>query len=307
MSTTTITVVFLLLLSTSAALRLSNVFGSNMVFQRNKNISIWGWTTTIEDEIIVKMQDLFAKANVNKTTGFFNVNLPPQKASLIGRNITFTSSNTKQTITLANILFGEVILFSGQSNMEFVLPAAINATSEIATADDYPYLRFFSGTQQNVDTLISSKINKFNVTHNELKYIHLNWSISSSSVVGGCQDISGACDTCCGNPMPAMDPKGSYVSAIAFLTARKLFHLLNQTVPVGSVIQAYGGTSIQYWMSSDALSRVHGKAPPGSQCCGENGVDSCLWNTQIFPYTLAGSMKFSSILWYQGEQNANCG
>ena len=48
------------------------------------------------------------------------------------------------------------------------------------------------------------------------------------------------------------------------------------------------------------------RAPKATQCCGQNGGASCLWNTQVAPYTL-GPMQFSAVLWYQGEQNANCG
>lgn len=44
----------------------------------------------------------------------------------------------------------------------------------------------------------------------------------------------------------------------------------------------------------------------GSSCCGYGGVDSCLYWSQIAPYTL-GPSQFKHVLWYQGEQNAGFG
>jgi hypothetical protein len=271
--------------------------------------NIWGWAAPAST-ITASLRHANTTTVAAPTTGFWNVSLPPQPASFTSHTITITDTHT--AILLKDILFGEVLLFSGQSNMEFVLPAVVNASVEIATADHYPYLRFFSGTQQNVDALVNSSID-FTQPSDELAYVHLNWTVSASNVVGGCNDPNG-CDTCCQNPMPASDPQGSFVSAVAFLTARHLFQQLNLpndndsvSIPIGAVVQSYGGTSIQYWMSKQALGKVQGGAPPGTQCCGENGPDSCLWNTQLHPYTLGGGMKFSSVVWYQGEQNANCG
>ena len=75
-------------------------------------------------------------------------------------------------------------------------------------------------------------------------------------------------------------------------------------VPIGAVSQNYGGTSIQFWMSPDSIEAT--AAPVATQCCGQDGGPSCLWNTQVHPYTI-GPMQFSTAIWYQGEQNANCG
>jgi len=91
---------------------------------------------------------------------------------------------------------------------------------------------------------------------------------------------------------------------VCWFAARDLFDTLGGKVPVGAITQSYGGTSIQFWMSSEAIQQSD--APIATQCCGQNGGASCLWNTQVHPYTL-GPMQFTAVLWYQGEQNANCG
>ena len=196
---------------------------------------------------------------------------------------------------------------------------------------------------QNADSSLRGGDPKiFNVTHDELYFVRMNWTRASSKVVGGCADAHGKCDICCGNPIAAKPyGTGSYVSAVCWFAARDLADLLGGDVPVGAIDQSYGGscthttylsagmsylliiyygwhnlkrkqshhttppgTSIQFWMGADAIARSH--APVATQCCGQNGCASCLFNTQIFPYTL-GPMQFSAALFYQGEQNANCG
>eukprot|EP01051_Picozoa_sp_SAG22_P006756 SAG22_NODE_453_length_10316_cov_27.583341_2_plen_105_part_00 len=65
--------------------------------------------------------------------------------------------------------------------------------------------------------------------------------------------------------------------------------------------QSYGGTSIQFWMSEAALRQS--AAPVATQCCKQDGGPSCLWNTQIAPYTL-GPTQLQGVLWYQVRRQA---
>ena len=85
-------------------------------------------------------------------------------------------------------------------------------------------------------------------------------------------------------------------SAVCWFAARELFDSLGGSVPVGAIDQSYGGTSIQFWMSAEALEQSD--APVATQCCGQNGGPSCLWNTQIYPYTI-GPTQLRGVLWYQ--------
>jgi|EP01047_Picozoa_sp_COSAG01_P036634 hypothetical protein len=83
--------------------------------------------------------------------------------------------------------------------------------------------------------------------------------------------------------------------------ARDLADSLSNGVPIGAIDQSYGGTSIQFWMSSDAIKAS--EAPRATQCCGQNGGPSCLWNTQIYPYTI-GPTQLSGVLWCTYQQHA---
>ena len=91
--------------------RFSNVFGSHMVLQRNKPVPIWGYTYPG-----VTVTVTFAGKNyttVSSASNLWKVELPPQKATRVGSTITATSS--ANTVALTDVLFGDVILCSGQS------------------------------------------------------------------------------------------------------------------------------------------------------------------------------------------------
>jgi hypothetical protein len=289
----------------SSASLLSNVFGSNMVLQHGRPAPIWGWAAPA-----AKVTVTFGGKSLPATAGadgLWKVVLPPQAPSLAAHTIG-VSSGPVTTILVANVLFGEVILCSGQSNMEFVLSSAINATAEIAAADGYPHIRVVDGPQQNSDRLPLAKPDNASVPHNELFYQRMNWSVASSETVGKgsdhCCRRRSLSDTDIVEEHELSAGSGSGFSAVCWFAARDLFDSLGGSTPVGAIDQSYGGTSIQFWMSERAI--AESRAPVATQCCGQNGGPSCLWNTQIFPYTV-GPMQFKGVLWYQGEQNANCG
>lgn len=68
--------------------------------------------------------------------------------SLKAINLSFM--NTKnEIVSLTDVLFGDVFLCSGQSNMEFSLNQVAHNTSELALVDKYPHIRVMTGTSEN--------------------------------------------------------------------------------------------------------------------------------------------------------------
>jgi|EP01047_Picozoa_sp_COSAG01_P036635 hypothetical protein len=178
-----------LLASTFASpLTLSNTLGSNMVLQRGRPAPIWGWADP-QATIVVKFRGSILKATAGADR-LWKVALPAQPATLTPTEIKVSSGGTD--ITLTNVLFGEVILCSGQSNMEFVLSSAVNASAEIAAADGYPHIRVVDGPQQNADRLPLPPPANASVPHQNLFYHRMNWSVASSKTVGH------GSDNCCG-------------------------------------------------------------------------------------------------------------
>ena len=128
----------------------------------------------------------------------------------------------------------------------------------------------------------------------ELRAIDLPWSVANASTIGGVGGGGG----------------WDFFSAACWFSLRDTFDAnsaAGQVVPLGGVVQCYGGTSIQWWSSAAALSACPLSATnPGSACCGYGGNSSCLFNAQLAPYPL-GPTRFAAALWLQGEQNAGCG
>ena len=120
--------------SAAAAVKLASVIGDNMVLQRGEAVPIWGW-----DDPGTNVTVTIGETKVTATAddkGKWIVRLPAMTA---GGPHTMTVAGT-DTVTVANILVGEVWLCSGQSNMEWSVANSADPQQEIAAAD-HPRIR----------------------------------------------------------------------------------------------------------------------------------------------------------------------
>jgi len=112
----------------SADVRLPSVIGSNMVLQRDMPVPLWGWADPGEN-VTVRLGMRQVSATAGKDS-LWMVRMPPLEAGgpmeLIVRG--------KNTLTLANVVIGEVWVCSGQSNMEMRLCHVNDAGNEVASA-----------------------------------------------------------------------------------------------------------------------------------------------------------------------------
>ena len=100
-----------------AEVHLSPVFGSNMVLQRAVQAKIAGWADSGE-AVVVKLGDkVIGKVIGEGKDKPWTVTLPVMKAGPIP-DITVEGKNT---VTLTNLLAGDVWVCSGQSNMYMTL------------------------------------------------------------------------------------------------------------------------------------------------------------------------------------------
>ena len=124
----------------NAQIKLPSIFGDNMVLQQNSEVAIWGWanpgetfkmiTSWNNDTILVKANNYsFWKTTIQTETAG-----GPHLIEFIG----------SRYIKLKNIMFGEVWICSGQSNMEYTANQGIdNGDQEIANAN-YSNIRIFN-------------------------------------------------------------------------------------------------------------------------------------------------------------------
>jgi sialate O-acetylesterase len=115
----------------------SPIFGDNMVLQRGKPDTIWGWSDP-GDTVRVQIGENSAAPTAGPDRRWqVKIQPPapgcPYTVRIVGH----------QTIELHNVLVGDVWLCGGQSNMGLPLRFTKNADAEIQSAH-YPEIRFFT-------------------------------------------------------------------------------------------------------------------------------------------------------------------
>ena len=131
--------IFIVAASVSAAVAevsLPALFADHMVLQRNKANPVWGWADPGETITVT-----FDGVSVETTTldnGAWVVRLPEAELG-DARTLTVAGSNT---ITINDVLVGDVWVCSGQSNMQWTVAQAANPEEEAANAK-YPNIRYF--------------------------------------------------------------------------------------------------------------------------------------------------------------------
>lgn len=121
-----------------ADVSLPAIFSDNLVLQQGKPVTIWGFAAADEDVTVrfagqtqVTRADLDGKWRISLDP--MTANAQPQELSVSGKN----------TVTLKNLLIGEVWVCSGQSNMQWTVSQSGNAEQEIAGANA-PQIRMFT-------------------------------------------------------------------------------------------------------------------------------------------------------------------
>ncbi len=117
-------------LPASAELRVAHVFQDHMVLQQKMPLPVWGWAGPgAAVRVAFAGQEQTAKAD---GTGYWKATLTALPASSEGRKLTVTAGSA--TVTLNDILVGEVWLCAGQSNMARML---------LSESRDYPQYQTF--------------------------------------------------------------------------------------------------------------------------------------------------------------------
>jgi sialate O-acetylesterase len=120
-----------------ADVRLPAVISDHMVIQQDVSAPIWGWAEPAE-EVTVKLGD-FSKSVKADAAGKWSVRLGTMKS---GGPHTLTIQG-RNTITINDVLIGEVWLGSGQSNMAMQVSRCRDFAKEQAAAD-LPKIRMFT-------------------------------------------------------------------------------------------------------------------------------------------------------------------
>lgn len=119
---------------------LPKIFSSNMVMQRGRPLPVWG-TAAPGEKITVELAGQSASATAD-AQGRWQLRLPAQEA---GGPAAMVVSGATATVRCENILFGDVWVCSGQSNMEWRTKNSHNAAEALPAALQ-PQIRLFDVT-----------------------------------------------------------------------------------------------------------------------------------------------------------------
>lgn len=202
----------------AAAITLPPYFTDNMVLQQGAVVKIPGVATPGKNVTITPSwaKPTTIKADAN---GNFQFNIATPTA---GGPYSLTISDTNETITLSNILSGEVWLCSGQSNMEMPLAGwgkVLDYEHEIAMANN-PNVR-----------LLQVKKNTSFAPLTDIEFNGGGWMECNSATV----------------------PE---FSACAYFYARELADKLG--TPIGVIDTTWGGTPAEAWTPFEFVSSVPG-------------------------------------------------
>ncbi len=281
----------------SAAVTPHGLFTDNMVLQQQRKVPVWG---TARDGEAVTVEIQGQRASTTAKGGKWQVWLAPMKA---GGPFTMTIRG-ENTVTLKNVLVGEVWVCSGQSNMAMAVSRCADAEAVIAGSKN-PKLRLFTVKNVTSDRPLSAVP------------VGRSWVEAGPKTVGN-------------------------FSGVGYFFGQALQKALK--VPVGLIHSSWGGSPADAWTSREALladpalkgivqareqyvktrmaadqekylakmkkwpeivkqARAAGKRPPRKPVdpAKTHRRPCCLYNGMIhplLPYALRGA------IWYQGEANA---
>ncbi|HEX9996082.1 MAG TPA: sialate O-acetylesterase [Abditibacterium sp.] len=204
------------------------LFSDNMVLQRDISAPVWGWATPGQKVTLtlsgpgMKGATSTAKAGAD---GKWMAKIRPHKA---GGPYTLSISGP-QSITLRNVMFGDVWICSGQSNMEMGM-GVIDAPTDVAAAN-YPNIRLFT--------------------------VPKTVSLTPRVVTSGQWDVC--------TPQTVTRDTGAWggFSAVAYFFGKNLHQKLN--VPIGLIHSSWGGTVAEAWTHAEVLKTIPDFAPVISQ------------------------------------------
>ncbi|BFZ00309.1 hypothetical protein BsWGS_03347 [Bradybaena similaris] len=283
-----------------ASFAFAKIFQSHMVLQMEPaRANIFGFSSsvgaTVNAELVTPTKTYTYSATVQPgvggASGSWIVELDPQNADTPA-NISVTSQGT--TLTLTDVIFGDVWICSGQSNMQFPVSQMFDAAEERADIN-YPNIRMFIVGDRDSATPLDDIVD-----------IWLPWTSPNSNSIGN-------------------------FAAVCWVFGKNLHKALGYSI--GLVDNSWGGTIIEAWSSPEALAKCGVKSSRSEKQSPSNGeqlwvsnqhrpidyrklakehdmrlrqpqTNSVIWNGIVHPLL---KMTIKGVIWYQGESDSDWG
>ncbi len=195
------------------SLRMPQLFQSGMVLQRGTEVPIWGWADAGQNVSVLFKKKVYTA--IADGTGCWKLKLPAQKA---GGPYTLIIKAGNQQTEFSDVLFGDVWLCSGQSNIDVTIE------------------RVYPQYGRVIDDYTNEKIRMFRV-------------LTDTDIHHPKEDVK---------PTPihwltASKKNAWNFSAIGYFLAREMYEKTG--VPQGVIVNSLGGTPIQAWLPADTIKR----------------------------------------------------
>lgn len=248
----------------SAKVTLPAILCDNMVLQQNAMANLWGKATPNSKVTITTSWAPLARVQTTADKdGNWAAKVDTPSASFEPQTIKVRDDG--ETVTLQNVLIGDVWVCSGQSNME--MPVKGFDRQPVENSLDY----ILTASQQ------ANRIRMFSVkrarSFEELTDCEGEWLVASPQSVAN-------------------------MSATAYFFAYNLASAVD--IPIGIINTSWGGTRVESWMPQSALEDILSK----EQIEHKKTVHS-IKPTELYCAMIAPIRNFSAkgFLWYQGCSN----
>ena len=253
------------------ALTLPSYIDSNMVLQHSTQANIWGWTKP-NGKVTVACDWITSKPVKVKadSEGFWI--LPVQTLAPSYDPHTITIKSGKDVKVLENVVFGDVWLCSGQSNMAWHVASDPEMKSELKNPANAKIRLYDTGRISATTPQTEVPVQKKHKTQ---------WSVCNPKTL-------------------------AKFSAVGYGFGKELQE--NLDIPIGLIDASFGGTPVEGWLSADYIAANAKRYAKIIKRSDKNKSPqkkvSALHNANIYPIRHA---TITGVIWYQGCANVNYG
>lgn len=283
-----------------ADVTLAPIFQDRAVLQRSKPVPVWGRAEAGE-KVVVSFNGQ-TKSTTAGPEGRWSVTLDPMTANAAASTLTVVGKNT---LTLTDILVGEVWLASGQSNMEWPVKNTYDAAIDVAASSN-PLIRHIKIERRVADQPLETASGAWEAaspsTTGNFTAVGYYFARDIHALVGVPVGIINS--TWGGTPVEAWINKEAYQNAPG--PAAKVDARWAKIVTDYPAAKAKFDTETAAWKQEQSAAAAAGRpftkpAPRPPQGPGHQAAPSCLYNAMIAPLV---PCAMRGAIWYQGESNA---
>ncbi|XP_039248011.2 sialate O-acetylesterase-like [Styela clava] len=221
---------------------------------------LWGYGmlgATVEVSLnVFDVYKTVVRESINGT-GVWSVTFNLQMAGTRGTiSASHKYNGAVETYFISNIIFGDVWICGGQSNMEFPLGHIFNSSATLKNVSMYHDIRIFTASQ------VTSPVPLYDMVD-----IAQAWAVPSAV-------------------------NAQYFSAVCWLYAQNIYNKIKK--PLGLISSNWGGTPVEAWSSPQALANCN-LDKVNSYISMSPQSNSVLWNAMIHPLlnmTISGAIWY---------------